>query len=355
MEQPYNSEGFYNHHRGDGTNHISVTADEYKDIATVMDYQKIPGTTVMQKTTMPEDSEVRLQKLGIRDFVGAATDGKYGAVGFDFQSPHDPLIARKSWFFFDNEYVCLGAGISCKSDDLPVVTTLNQCLLRSDVTVSADGQFKTLEKGERVLENLDWIHQDNVGYLFPKPTAVSIKNGEEKGSWWRINRQTDSPKNEITLDVFSAWIDHGKRASEQTYEYIVIPATSLSKIKENDALEKIEILKNTPEIQAVKHEDARMFQAVFYKAGEVQVLDNLLVKSESPGIVLMQAVGQDGVKVTVADPNRELGKMVRALSVQISGSGKNFKTFWNENEGLTYLVVDLPQGHFAGSSVTIEL
>ena len=74
MEQPYNSEGFFNHHRGDGANHISVTGDEYYDIAPVYDYQKIPGTTVMQKTVMPEDSEVRLQELGLTGFVGAATD-----------------------------------------------------------------------------------------------------------------------------------------------------------------------------------------------------------------------------------------------------------------------------------------
>ncbi|MCA1759457.1 MAG: chondroitin lyase, partial [Bacteroidales bacterium] len=132
MEVPYNSEGFLNHHRGDGTNHISVTGDEYYDIAPVYDYQKIPGTTVMQKPELPDARE--LQKLGITDFVGAATDGKYGTAAFDFRSPHDPLIARKAWFFFDDEYVCLGAGISCRQQ-LPVVTTLNQCLLRGDVTL----------------------------------------------------------------------------------------------------------------------------------------------------------------------------------------------------------------------------
>ncbi|NOR75404.1 MAG: chondroitin lyase, partial [Draconibacterium sp.] len=133
MEQPYNSEGLLNHHRGDGTNHISVTGDEYYDIAPVFDYQKIPGTTVMQKPEMPSEREI--QKLGLTEFVGATTDGKYAAVAFDFKSPRDPLIARKAWFFFDDEYICLGAGISCKNRELPVVTTINQCLLRDDVTV----------------------------------------------------------------------------------------------------------------------------------------------------------------------------------------------------------------------------
>ena len=52
------------------------------------------------------------------------TDGSYGAVAFDFTSPHDMTVAKKSWFFFDEEYACLGTGI--KSDrNLPVVTTIN--------------------------------------------------------------------------------------------------------------------------------------------------------------------------------------------------------------------------------------
>ncbi len=114
MEVGYNSEGLMNHHRGDGANHIYTSGNEYDDIAPVFDYQKVPGATIMQKPEMPDPDEI--QKLGETDFVGAVTDGKYGAAAFDFKSPHDPLIGRKSWFFFDDEYVCLGAGISCKRD-----------------------------------------------------------------------------------------------------------------------------------------------------------------------------------------------------------------------------------------------
>lgn len=355
MEQPYNSEGFYNHHRGDGTNHISVTGDEYYDIAPVYDYQKIPGTTVMQKTEMPEDSEVRLQELGIKDFVGAATDGKYAAVGFDFQSPHDPLIARKSWFFFDKGYVCLGTGISCKNSDLPVATTLNQCLLRSDVTIASDGKTAVLEKGEKQYENVDWIYQDKVGYVFPNPVSVHIKNDVATGSWWRINRQSDSPKDEVKVDVFKAWIDHGKRPSDESYAYFVLPSLSLENLKQFNPKNALTILSNTPEVQAVVHSGLKMCQAVFYKAGEIQVTENLKLKCETPGIVILQANADQAMKITVSDPNRELGKMIVAFSANISGSGENFKTFWDKDKGLTYVVIDLPKGHYAGSSTTIEL
>jgi chondroitin AC lyase len=221
MEEPYNSEALFNHHRGDGTNHISRTGDEYYDIAPVFDYQKIPGATIMQKSEMPSEREI--QKLGLTDFAGAVTDGKYGAAAFDFKSPHDPLCARKSWFFFDDEYVCLGSGISCKKQ-LSVVTTLNQCLLRDDVTISSKNKKSVIEKGEKEFENVDWIFQDGIGYVFPEPSTVNIKNNKATGSWYTINRQTDSPKDEIKLDVFKLWINHGERPSDQSYQYIVVPA-----------------------------------------------------------------------------------------------------------------------------------
>lgn len=351
MEQPYNSEGLFNHHRGDGTNHLSVTGDEYYDIAPVFDYQKIPGTTVMQKPKMPSEEEI--QKLGYTDFVGAVTDGKYAAVAFDFRSPHDPLIARKSWFFFDDEYVCLGAGISCKRE-LPVVTTLNQCLLRDDVTISSENQQKVIEKGEKNFDKVDWVFQDGVGYVFPESTSVNIKNSEANGSWYLINKQTDSPKDEITLDVFKLWLDHGERPSDETYEYIVVPATTMADLEQNTSRQNIEILTNEPELQAVRHKNLGIIQVVFYKAGEVEFAEGQKLKADTPGIVMLKMKNEKVSKIAVADPNRELGKAHISISTRVQADDEKFIMVWNEKTKMSEISIDLPQGVYAGSSVTIN-
>jgi len=352
MEQPYNSEGLLNHHRGDGTNHISRTGDEYFDIAPVFDYQKIPGATIMQKEVLPSEREI--QKLGLTDFVGAVTDGVYGAAAFDFKSPHDPLVARKAWFFFDEEYVCLGAGISSKKD-LPVVTTLNQCLLRDDVTISTSNKESIIPKGEKEFNKVDWIFQDGIGYIFPKPSTVNIKNNEATGSWFKINKQSDSPKDEIKTDVFKLWLDHGKRPSEGMYEYIVAPATTLEKMKQNVSKKNITILSNTPEIQAVKHSGLHMWQAVFYKAGKLELSNGLTLQSDAPGIFIIKNKSEKLSEISVADPNRELGKIHFSVSIRLEKEGENFRSVWNEKEGVSEITVDLPQGDYAGKSVTIKL
>lgn len=349
MEVGYNSEGLLNHHRGDGTNHITRTGEEYYDIFPVFDYQKVPGATIMQKSELPPPGEI--QKLGLTDFVGAVTDGVYGAVAFDFKSPHDPLIARKSWFFFDDEYVCLGAGISCRQQ-LSVVTTLNQCLLRGDVTLSSGNRQSVISKGEKEYENVDWVFHDGIGYLFPEPAKIELMNDNATGSWWNINKQTSTPKGEVRMDVFKLWLDHGKRPSDATYQYIVVPATSLEKM--NNAGKNITILANSPVIQAVVHKVSGICQAVFYKGGEVAIGEKLTLFSDNPGIVMVKMKNGTITEISVSDPNRELTRFNLFVSARIEGSGDYYDAVWNAAKGGTHISIALPQDNYAGDSVTIK-
>ena len=98
-----------------------------------------------------------------------------------------------------------------------------------------------------------------------------------------------------------------------------------------------------------------MFQAVFYKAGEIQISDKLKLKSNTPGIVMVKIENEKVTEISVSDPNRELGKMYISLSSKIEKVGENFKSIWNEKYKSSDLTIDLPQGNYAGKSVTIKL
>ena len=349
MEMPYNSEGLMNHHYADGSNFISRTGEEYDDIFPVYDWQKIPGTTVLQKPALPSENEI--QKEGLTDFVGAVTDGNYGAAVFDFKSPHDPLKAKKAWFFFDKEYVCLGAGINTVSD-LSVATTLNQCLLTGNVIVNTDNRNVVMEKGDHQLKNVKWILHDSIAYLFPKPLNVNLSNQSASGSWYKINHQSDSPKDEISKEVFKLWIDHGKRAANADYQYIVIPSTGGKDIESNN---KVEILSNTSDIQAVKHSGLEISQIVFYKTGEIRLSSELKIEIDSPGLVMVKTEGQTIKYISVSDPSRKLSRIHLMVSGKIEKTGNGFKASWNQIKSLSEISIDLPQDVYAGKSVTIEL
>ncbi len=349
MEMPYNSEGLMNHHRGDGTSYLSVRGDEYRNLSPVYDWQKIPGATVLQKPELPPESEI--QKQGLGEFAGAVTDGLYGAAAFDFRSPHDPLGARKAWFFFDKEYVCLGTDIRSKSR-WPAATTLNQCRLRGEVVVSAgSGQPSALPRGEHLLETVQWILHDGVGYLFPAPQKARVSNQEQSGSWYRVNRQHDSPREEVREEVFKLWLDHGVQPSEGKYEYIVLPGATEKSM--GQAGKQIRILANTSELQAVCHDGLNLCQVIFHTSGEIALSEQLKMALDSPGAVMIRTDGKTVRNISVADPMRKLGRMHLTLSGKVTGEGAGFFSRWSEEKGSSEIAIDLPQKVYAGKSVTV--
>lgn len=70
---------------------------------------------------------------------------------------------------------------------------------------------------------------------------------------------------------------------------------------------------------------------------------------------MVQLLPNDQIKITVSDPNRELGAMHLSLSKRIETEGENFMAFWNERKQESEIIIDLPQGQYAGSSVSVGL
>lgn len=53
------------------------------------------------------------------------------------------LQGHKAWFYFDDEYVCLGTGIRNPEGKAEVFTTLNQC--------NRDGKVQYMVNGKHIL------------------------------------------------------------------------------------------------------------------------------------------------------------------------------------------------------------
>ena len=350
MEQPHNEEGLLNHHFADGSNFITISGKEYIDIFPVWDWQKIPGATIVQTPALPHWNEIA--KKGISEFTGAVTDDKYAAVAFDFKSVHDPLSARKAWFFFDHEYVCLGAGINSEST-YPVVTTMNQCLLNKEVMVKADNKISSAEKGTHEIHNASWVLHDGVAYLFPSAVNVHIRNETATGNWRKINHQDWATDEPVQKEVFSLWIDHGTKPMNGKYEYLVVPKMKTSTIDEYYKSSGVLILANTPEIQAVQHKELGITQIVFYKEGAMKLPNGLTITAGSPCMVMIKAKGKTVEKVTVSDPARKLKSIDLTLNVPFEVKSNEGKSEWNKTKNFTVIHINLPTGEYAGKSVVL--
>ncbi|XWW45095.1 chondroitin lyase [Fibrella sp. USSR17] len=353
MEEPYNGPGKTTHHRADGTNYLMLKGDEYHNIWPVYNWQKISGTTILQKKQLPSPEEI--QKDGLTDFVGAVTDGLYGAVAFDFKSPHDLVEAKKSWFFFDEEYVCLGTDIKSKPN-MPVVTTINQVLMRSDVQLMQHGTVQRLPTGSRSLDNVKWVYQDNVGYIFPQPATVHLANQVETGRWSAITDQKNISTELVSEPVFTLWVDHGNKPANGSYQYIVVPNVSEQQVNETSAANRsIEILANTPALQAVAHRQLGISQLAFYKAGSIAVDKDMTVRMDSQGMAMLRLKNGTLAELTLADPSRKLSRMTVSVTGQYRSTGEHYRTLVDEKTNSTLFIVDLPQGVYLGKSVQLTL
>ncbi|MBN1292494.1 MAG: hypothetical protein JXB48_11700 [Candidatus Latescibacteria bacterium] len=337
-----NDEGYYTHHLSDGCTYIMKTGYEYHDIFPVWDWKRIPGTTVELKDLPPGD----VKRTGTTSFVGGVSDGRYGLAAFDFD--RDDLRAKKSWFFFDDEIVCLGAGISCASEN-QVVTTLNQCWLKGDVILSDGTNIRRLRKGDHPLKNPAWVAHDGIIYYFPDLIKATLQNDVRKGDWWHINHSFS--RDEIANDVFTLSIEHGRNCNNDCYTYFVsIPEAefnpnSLGKTYSGPT----EIIANSKQIQAVYHKDLHLSEVVFYEEGSIQISKTLKVGVDRKCLVMLCEDG-DYVDVSVSNPENEQC----TVNVTVGRKNADSNSLFSERDFGRVIPFELPGGIYAGKTLTLR-
>ena len=330
-------QGQKSHYLSDGCNYLYRTGDEYRDIFPAWDWQMIPGTTIER---VPDHSGEPRRK-GTTSFAGGVSDGQYGIAAFDFE--RDGLQARKSWFFFDEEYVCLGAGISCRRRR-DVVTTVNQCHMRGSVAAGSEDGRRVITPGTHDLGDVSWVHHDRVGYVFPTLTRAQVRCSSQTGSWKLIS--TQSSDRSVSHRVFKLWVDHGRSPDSATYAYIVVPDRSRAEVAKHAARLPVDLVANEPEVQAVRHRRLGVTGIAFYQAGEQSISGDLSVGVDRPCLVLLRRRGRK-LTASVSNPRNRKLKVTVTASLRLSGPKcRQLKS------GVSRLTFDLPGGMDGGRSVS---
>ena len=282
-----NGQGMQSRYTGDGVTYLLRDGNEYRNLSPVVNFRRLPGTTGAlspQKPTMPGP-----YVWGVGSFAGVVSDGMYGAAGYDYA--RDGVSARKSWFFFDDEYMCLGADINADSAVTdPVVTSVEQCRLIDPVTRSLSGAA-----------GAPWVAHGNTAYLFPGASAAPIAEyGPQIGSWRDVNSDSGD-KTPVTENVFSLFLNHGIRPTAAGYAYIVVPRIAPKNLPVYAAALPVEVLANTPNCQAVRHVGLRLTEAVFYAPGNLTVSGRTISVSHAC-LLLLHESPSGGATITLADP-----------------------------------------------------
>ncbi|MFD0663347.1 polysaccharide lyase family 8 super-sandwich domain-containing protein [Thermocatellispora tengchongensis] len=145
LSEAGNGEGLAGWHLCDGVCHLWRTGEEYHELWPVQDWRHLPGATVAYRGGPLPLSDFG-DHTGGSEFAGVLSDGRYGMAAMHLR--RDGVEARKAWFFFMEEFVALGTGITGTDAGTPCTppSTRRLCtarsatlLRRSTTTASATG------------------------------------------------------------------------------------------------------------------------------------------------------------------------------------------------------------------------
>ncbi|MFE0185598.1 polysaccharide lyase family 8 super-sandwich domain-containing protein [Streptomyces olivaceus] len=228
-------------------------SDQYTDwFWPTVDWYRLPGTTVSTKR-LPDRAggEWGEPKPDVR-WVGGATDGEYAAVGQHLKGLGSTLEARKSWFFLDDEVVCLGAGITC-ADGVPVETVVDNRNL-------GEGGTHALVRGR------GWAHLEGHGGWTVPGGGLRTLREDRTGAWSDIN--TTSTTERRTRRWQTLWLDHGTDPADAEYVYVLLPGASRDTVARRAADPRgRRVLANDARCQAVDVPRLGLTAANFWQAG----------------------------------------------------------------------------------------
>jgi chondroitin AC lyase len=316
-----------------GANFISVDGNEYKNIMPVWDWCMIPGTTFPYTTSFPARTAWGFN-FGTTAFVGGVSDGIHGATVLDMNK--SGMKAKKSWFFFDNEVVCLGTGITDNSNR-NVRTTLNQAKMESPSYYAETGATTTekmhsVSSGVYSNTNLSYLRNGKIAYFFPRQGPLKYTMKSQSGTWNSIN--TSGPTTIESAYVFTMWFDHGENPVDANYSYIVVPGIDTKEKAQAYDASVIDIIENSAIVQAVSHKTLDFIQFVFHQQGSLTYGNRTITVSKPCAVMI-----KNGTIVTVSDP----AQSNQVISVNIEYQGVDYHKF-----------VTMPADKLKGSSVTLD-
>lgn len=340
---------------------------------------KLPGTTVVPveiDNGEPDSSGFHQSGdfLSPEDWVGGTSIGSYGVSGMSLNGTAmsngdssntsqtvyaDNLRAKKSYFMFDNEIVCLGSGITNKGFEIPTITTVENRKLKDDKSneITVDG--KAVDLSEEKELKAGWLHLEgnteegsDLGYYFPGSPSLRAQVAERTGSYNAIKGDLKEEVEPATRQYFECWFDHGKEPSGETYSYVLLPGMSANEVAAYSAAPEIEILENSEKVQAVKEKNLKLWAANFWTDETVSV-DGVTCWNQAS---VMMEEGDGVLIISVSDPT-----MLNTDTIELAIEGRNGAEVLESHEKVTAqfengkILLSVSTEGLCGTGVTVKI
>lgn len=224
----------------------------------------IPGTTVDRSPRQEGPSDMILFSHSslapdIARAGGACLNGLYSVAGMQLLGSDAELYAKKSWFCFDEEIICLGSDIHQNRQEEVITVVENRI---TDVPWVTAKKYAWLDKV--------------AGYYFPEADPFTMAVSE-------------NGCRELT-------ISHGVAPKDGHYAYVLLPGFTKKENQRYACHPKTRILAHTKAVHAVTKPALHLTAFVFFAESTAAGLH-----ADGPACVLMQEQG-DTITLAVSDP-----------------------------------------------------
>lgn len=235
-------------------------------------------------------------------------------------APHNnDLKAKKAYFCFDNEVVCLGAGISSTMNS-PVNTTLeHRRIIRED-------EFSQYIDGEKLPQNSFVKEYEGAEYFLMEGHAGYLVLDGQNTLARRYVSDTSGGQSFIEYRIC-----HGENPTGATYAYVILPTVTKEGIEAYAKAPDVEIIANTERLQAVREKTLGCLGIVFHEAGVCEG-----ISADVPCFIMT-----DGKELSVSEPSGKLEKIVITVDGEKKISSFDGKVTSSQKDGKTVIEIDI--------------
>ncbi len=227
----------------------------------------------------------------------------------------DPSFrARKSYFFFGDEIVCLGSNITNKDTIYPTITTLFQTNIGD---AGLKGQSSYLNGAvigpeipfNKTLQGAVLTDAQGIQYVIPASCTVRLEQSEQAS----LQKETNGTYSPLTTPHVKAWVDHGTHPQGLKYTYLVLMNAPVETALKRQQSPGYEVLQQDSLAHIVKHSQLNATGYAIFDASPA-IAKGLVSKVDTPMLLYVKEEGLNAV-LTVANPDLKLAKWNHNMSV----------------------------------------
>ncbi len=216
-------------------------------------------------------------------YYGVSTlSGYYGLGAESLTDGSNNFSFKRSWFFFDDEIVCVGSGINANTASLGgMKTLLYTSASHGGAFSSSNGSHAapTMADSERDLGALIWLHQNDMGYYFPGSANVRAEG--------------------LGANYSRVYLNHGSTPSNAAFAAVLLPNQSQAEVQNYANNGGVEILQRDASAHVVRDRSSNVVAvAAFAPLSRNEITTNL------PGYILYQNAN-DKFGLSLYNPHRE--------------------------------------------------